>query len=131
MTNARLQEVEKKAIEGTVHVTDGQVQSVVIDRLQSEMKASIKSEVRSAVSSSPVAPPEPPPGLGRPMERPRAQPMEQRVEARMGNLGYDLDSDELLSRAKTVLSEAGVKEEDFDFIYIERAPGSMASFLAK
>ena len=114
-----------------MHVTDEQVKSVVTDRLQSEMQASIKSEVRSAVSASPVAPLQPLPGLGRSIERLRSQPLEQRVEGRMGNLGYDLDADELLTRAKKVLSEAGVKEEDFDFMYVEREPGSMASFLAK
>ena len=57
--------------------------------------------------------------------------MHQRLEGKIGNLGFDLDSDELLRRAKRVLALANVEESDFDFIYVEREPGSMASVLAK
>ena len=56
-------------------------------------------------------------------------PLAERVVARMGNLGWDTSKDVIVARAKEVLSNAGVKEDEYVGLHAVRQEGSLAELL--
>ena len=101
---------------------DGVELATSIKQMQSEMQ-----EMKEKVS---VTPPGFPPAAGSSRSSGGHLdeiPPEKRPYARIGNLGWDPDSQLLLTRATDVLEQAGVEKKDYSCLAAVRTKGSIVS----
>lgn len=124
-TKADAQEAKLQQFE--VQMTEVEALEITVEALrgQSSDTAAIKAEMTRVEKQldRKRSDPESPPSNSEPTKK---IPLEQRLLARMGNLAWDAAATEILARAKSVLSEAGIEESQYSGLCAPRRTGSGA-----